>query len=423
MNKARITYRFTSHKSQEDNKDQGKIVPLFHEEYDIIKDKTENEAEIIDTHALNQFTSDFGAWSSPFDAETDRLEKLIRETDKRPRETSNADESRRSFDAVTGYYEERDATKSSFGRGPWVDEGLLDHPPRYARHSGAPWFRIITSVTGAVGTGLLFGYFVLSMFTGEQDSIKAGLNDLLNPNQISSSADPTPSPQENTEDAAQDAATTAAPGTVRVDLPAQTYYMLQNGVFSSSEGAEAAQVELKTQGLAASGESADKYYVYAGITTNRDDALLLSHQLKDKNLEVFIKAYELPAVASIRWNGDKADKVAAYFAGGSRLVQMVDDLALIHLQESQPSPLDTTTAQSLKKEHQAWTEAVSGISGGFSDDDKQVFQKMNNAIHTAVVSMEEYDKNLSPAHLWQAQTALMQYILSENDLLDRIAAK
>ena len=47
---------------------------------------------------------------------------------------------------------------------------------------------------------------------------------------------------------------------------------------------------------------------------------------------------------------------------------------------------------------------------------------MSNAMNTAVISLDEYQKNPSAAYLWQAQSSILQYILAEKTLLTSIAA-
>jgi stage II sporulation protein B len=448
MDKARITYRFEkgsggSNKMQRahgnesenrENRDKRKVVPLYQDEFRVVgDDRTPQgpESPIFDTQSLNQFTTDFGAWSSPFDEETERLEKLIRASDRPAEQEPNEElEEDRSFgdghDAETGFYSHNTQDKASYYRGPWVDEGVTRS--RYSRKTTTPWLKIISSVTGAVMTGLLFGFFVLSMFTGEEQGVMDSDSlDVLNSSSAPSQQEAKqPSAAENSASSLDATAATAAAGTAVVQLPAKTYFMLQNGVFSSLEGAEEAQNTLRQRGLAAAaGDFADNYYIYAGMTTDRNDAYVLSHHLKEQELEVYIKPYDIPAVNRIAWNGGNAPSAQAqtYFARGSLLIKMIGDLSIMHLKEKQPASFDPTTMQSLRKEHQAWVGLLPVMQQGMPEQAQAALQKMTNAVHTAVISMEEYNKNPSFAHLWQAQSAIMEYILTEKQLLTVIAAE
>ncbi len=90
MSKARITYRLDDsrqnmNKQPSVERSERKVVPLHAEETAKIGqedgEKAEKKRAVNDRRPiLNQFTSDFGSWSSPFDEETLRLEQMIRQS-------------------------------------------------------------------------------------------------------------------------------------------------------------------------------------------------------------------------------------------------------------------------------------------------------------------------------------------------------
>ncbi len=419
MNKARITYRF-EHRNRDVNvsrvaDEPAKVIPLDDREYKVLEGNPPGQPDdndSADPKPLNQFTTDFGVWSSPFDAETQKIEELIRGS---------------SVDPETGYYGNRNTRSSGhYGRERDYTELPPLREPEYVRHPETPWLRIVFAVTGAVATGLFFGFFVLTMFMDRESSVDTPSEQAALPEKTAiqeeiadGGALVSPDSEEQADTAPAPASTPASSTdhAVAVDVPAQSYFVLQSGVFSSLEGAEAAQEQLRQKGPAAIAATDNQYRVYVGLTKTRDDALLLSNRLQEDNKEIIIKQIDIPELHTIKWNGGGAEPVNSYFAQGHKLVQMMSALSLVHLQEAKPLAFEDSTIQSLKTEHQAWTGLTAAVRDGLPEAAKPIVQKMENAMNTAVKSLEEYKRNPSFAFLWQAQTALMQYIVAEKELL------
>jgi stage II sporulation protein B len=459
MNKARITYRFDPEgrknakqaAGKELPQENAKVIPLYEDEY-----KAE---DIIDVQPLNQFTTDFGAWSSPFDAETERVERMIRETDretrsypKRSQRTERVDSMERMdaaipqanmpdlewpepelkyagderYDTDTGYFE----TERGYRAGDYARAGLRG--TRYVPHSGrTPWLKIVASAVGAIATGALFGFLVLSLFSSDSADTaswwRLGSNSSASaveeggvPPATSANALPTAKDAPAATDGAVAAASnlTSTP----VSLPAVTYSFIQSGVFSTAEGAEAAIAELRKNGLAAASEKSDKYSVYAGVALNRNEALPISSKLQSRKLDVFIKDYSIPAVQSMKWAGKPGGSPESYFAQGSKLASMIAGLTALHLQGDLSAP-EEATMTSLRSAHQQWTQAAVTAAEGLTAEHKAISDKMNTAINMAVRTLEEYKKNPSEAYLWQAQGELIKYILGEKELRTALTAQ
>jgi stage II sporulation protein B len=440
MSKARITYRFdpehNEHRSRKQTASGGesraKVIPLYNNEYKAEK--------MVDVQPLNQFTTDFGAWSSPFDAETDRVERMIRETDRvvraddvSPKQAAPEIDSRledeRYYDGDTGYYEEPTHTQNSYS----TRSGYGNTGPYYVRHTNrTPWLKIAASAVGAIATGAIFGFLVLSLFSGDGGETASSEWWKLGSDRAADSrivdgasvngADLTKEVtggNGNSEGAVTAGGMAAA---ARVNLPAVKYSLVQSGVFSTAEGAEAAMANLRKSGLAAASEKSDKYYVYAGVAMNRNDVLPISNSLNEKKMDVFIKDYSIPAVQSMRWSGKAEESPEAYFTQGSKLAQMIAGLTALHLQDDAVSPGDATM-NSLKSAHQAWSQASLKAAEGLKPEHKAIAETMNASMNMAVQSMEEYKKNPSEAYLWQAQGALIKYIIGEKELRSALAVQ
>jgi stage II sporulation protein B len=409
------------------------VIPLSHEEFHVVEEKSPTNQDTVpffDTPILNEYTTDFGEYRSPFAEEADRVERIIRE-------------SQQDYNGDTGYYREPEPERvertaahesASPQREPWFEPQL---GAKVRRSSNPPWLRIIASVSGAVVTGVAFGFFVLSMFTDRnasnhvaapgttavQTAPANGGKDAQQQGNAAAGADKAAAGQ--TPAADKPAVSAAGAGSlITVNLPGKTYSFLQNGVFSTQQSAEAAQAELKKKGFAAAADLGEKTVVYAGFALTREDAVTLSRQFRSSKLDVYVKPVEVPAVSKLKWSGSaKSDAVGSYFTQGDKLVQMIAGFTLLHLEETKPTALEDASAASVKSAQQAWIAAGTSVKEGAGEDAKQGMQKMATAMNAAVASMDEYKKNPSAAYLWQAQGALMQYILAEKTLLTQLSAQ
>lgn len=449
MNKARITYRFGEPGREESYKEQRPVIPLTKEEFTIVEenrptaadarrfeanrvdvptDRTESfRPNLIDMQPLNQFTTDFGAWKSPFEAETERVERVIRETSNaRPPEPVLEKErypveQEEYYNGDTGYYEANRTNPRYEGEraAPTVVHS------RYERNNRTPLLKIIASVTGAVGTGVLIGYFVLSMFGGE-NALQGGVNlPGLSGQPASTVPVQTKTPAPDSSTAKGNAAPTASTAAVTapVNIAAQSYTLLQNGAYSSQQGADAAAAELRKKGLAAFVQPSDKYYVYAGVTASRDDALALSQLLKEQKLDLFLKAISLPAVSKIKWSGEQTATAEQYFTQNEKLVQTILNFSAARLKEKTPAAMDDATMRTITTAHQAWSGVSGTFAAGLGQEHKTAAQRLNTAMNTAVTSMNEYKKNASPAFLWEAQSSIMQLLFAQLELLEAVKAQ
>lgn len=452
MNKAKMTFRFDPqgklHKTSESQKQN--IIPLQKVDYHIVEplpqpenssveqDKANADAsetteapsfhsqisdfKLIDAQSLNQYTTDFGGWQSSFDTETHRIEQLIRSSDGS------------HVNPETGYM--------GFG-GNHREEELRDHrwfiPEQtayYKKSSNGSWFKIISSVAGAVVTGVVFGFLVLSMFSGDSSHDKAKTpSDTVaatsgkNSGEAAGQAGKQPEPAAKAGDKSGNAAAVetiakanaVAGSAIAVNLPAISYTFLQGGVFSSAQSAEAAASDFRKKGFAAVSEAGDKYPVFVGMALSRDDASKLSQAFQQKKLDVLLKTYDLPALSKIQWNGKQSDVFQNYIAQGDKLAQLILAQTIAHANDAKPGALDEKAYQAVKTAHQSWSATASAVNEGMAETGKASASKMNSALNSAVDSLEEYKKNPSSAVLWQAQSALMQYVVAEKELRKSIA--
>ncbi|MFD2670492.1 SPOR domain-containing protein [Marinicrinis sediminis] len=420
-NKSTITYRFDHNpKSQQNSKSEQQIIPLNKEDYEVRETPSCHPVE--DPPGLNQYTMDFGAWSSPFEAEVERLEKLIKETD-------HPDHPADQGSAGPPPYRHDDQDEMRFG--PIVTDQAYDpfvemEPARTRMRGkpGAPWMTLLLSVGGAIATGAIFGFFVLQLFTGSapspvdiaadgdvQEQMPAGM-EAGSGTETGTGTDPNSNPVLTPPSSTDQA----------VSIPAQSYIMLQHGVFSNEEGAQTAVEQLKGSGFAASMQQGEQFHVFAGVTMNRDDALYLSHILKEADKEAYVKTYSLPALSSVKWGGAEMDELTQFFEENHNMMESMANLSLLHLQATETSPFEEETMRTMQTAHQSWMKLETSLEQQANEEIKRILQTMNQAMNVAMNALTEYTRNPSRAFLWQVQTAMMDVMMQEKNLRNALSA-
>jgi stage II sporulation protein B len=391
MSKARITYRFdqsTSIPSLEskgiettetnEERDKGKVIPLYQED------------------------------------ETARIERLIRgasraESSSPPRITEESE------DNIPLYYTSKDE-EISYERIPFYEEVSSSSPMIRKARRRINWLGLTTSIAGAVLTGILLGMFVLSMFQGDEaasdttpDSAELGDASLQTP----------ATDLEETIVSLEGFGQTESASAAELHIPGRTYYLVQNGVFSTPEGAELAASQLKDKGFAGAveGSAEDQLIVYAGAAVNRDDALLISQQIQGEGLEVYIKPYDLPPVERLNWTAGDTGGLQAYLLNSQQLIEQFIAVSVQQLNQTVPAKLEDRTISSLREAHQQWTTAANQIVKDAPSEMKSFIQEMNTSINSTMLSIEQYQKKPLTAYLWQVQSAVTEYLIQYKELL------
>ncbi|SDX40477.1 SPOR domain-containing protein [Paenibacillus sp. CF384] len=460
--KGRITYRFDRQSgAREEQKPEQKqelrnsanVIPFFQEEM--------------------KFTSEIGSWNSPFQNDAHALEQLIRDADGQHTRKPATNEPVRAkkndhplYDAaqeqLPPHFEQSEtillgdeyeeprkrvqAKPNVIDMYPILGEEVEESERRrselqsHARTSlgsymngsnqrptkGPSWFKVFASVTGAIATGALFGYFVLAMFTGNGSfgsessvnqpgaSVSGAITDGAGTTNQSDSAasggkvnESSSSGAANSSSAADNGnGSTAAQSLIKVNIPESSYYMLQYGVFSNKEGLSAAVDELAAKGLAAAPlTTQEDYRVYVGMSPDRDEAQMLGHLLT--NMDVYVKQIDLPAVSSIAFKGE-ASAVEGFFEQTSELIASLDRLTVERLSGG------ADDAGDWKELHQQWITSANALAAGLTDKvNKSSLQKLTQLINSAAVAAEEYTKKPSDAYLWDMQASLMKAVFAE----------
>ncbi|CAM4127978.1 SPOR domain-containing protein [Paenibacillus alkaliterrae] len=469
--KNRITYRFDragnsisennrlSEKQQEADYDTKTASSQTSAHGNIAKPAKENVIPLYpfnDQHAINEINP----WNSPFQEDIGALEQLIRNTDSIT--DAKTDGKTMTPNAVQPFpakaiaqirkplHAEAPVTPAiamEFQESTAADDeedGLLFNDSVTAKSrtirmnrspAGPSWFNVFLSVAGALATGALFGYLLLSLFTGAT-IWPAGSKDKLDSNPAiggSITDDPpsgtTANSNTNNVDKGDSLEADNKPDP-KPDPSAQTisltgldksYYMLQFGVFSNTAGRDAALAQLADKGLAAAAMTGSSdYRVYAGMAGDRDKAQAIRDQLSD--LLLYIKEVTISTPDKLPFNGEAA-AAQGFFDQTGELVRMLDELALAQLEQPSLSQIGQAAAKAWQTEYQKWTESADAIRIDITDAKGKAYsKKLIQSIEKAAKAMLDYDKKPSRAHLWSTQSALMEAVISQKEWFETISA-
>lgn len=276
------------------------------------------------------------------------------------------------------------------------------------------WWKFALSIAGAVGTGLLLGYAALSFISGGSPQVgentKPGAAAVQNQNGGTANqpvAGDTGLP--NAGPAGSEAAR------IQVAVAAQSYYLLQYGVFSTPDGAAQAQQELLTAGLAAGLDPSDGNRVYAGISPDREQAKLLSSGLKNQGIELYVRGVELPAAEQVAFAGT-AQAVEGYFAASGQLLNELSSLSA-SLLSGEVQTLDKSAVSNL---HMEWTEALKALKPGLTPEGQSICAGLEKAMSRGMAALNEYEKNKAPGLLWEVQEAMLSFLTGQKGLMSTL---
>jgi len=363
----------------------------------------------------------FAAWNSPYQDDIHALEEIIRKTDTdhriQPIIVREA-EVEAPFDEIIA----SDGGRFSGGsddvprEGGWYAHLETLEPER---ETGPSWGRVILSVAAAIGTGILFGYMILSLFTGaplfpgKTDAILPVQATLENPSQTATSPatsrNSSKTAGSNTADAAQPSAQSASAPVVEV--AGADYYLLQYGVFKSKESMETAARQLRDKGISAATDIGDGYRVYAGAATSRSDAELLAAVMPGMDIYIKPGKEETLAVSTDALTLDGAQ----FMNASAELIRKLVLLSGAGIQEDQPRKFGDKDMASLQDSAQTWLKAsgaANKMGEGMSDHAGIVVQALNSALASAT----DFNDKPSRELLWSIQSDAMKALLADRHI-------
>lgn len=292
----------------------------------------------------------------------------------------------------------------------------------YTRNDGPTWTRVLLSVTAAIATGALFGYMVLSLFTGEPMFPSKQADGNVKTAVQTQASDSPSSATVLSRDGAANEGTTSQSGQNKPDaraalaeIPAGETFVLQYGVFRNADSTQLAAEQLKDVGLPAAIDDSDGYRVYAGIAPTKAEAELLAAQMP--NIEVYIKPMD-GATLKLSPNSN-TETLKAFLTASAALRQLIAQLSVGALQDALPQPLAQEDADALQQAAASW-KASQPAEGALTGTAATAALNLEQSLDAALASFASYAKKTSRFHLWSAQTAILQAELADRDLCDAL---
>jgi hypothetical protein len=409
-----------------------------------------------------RFERDVIPWRSPFQDDTDALERLIRETDGQTiadESDSGRTPSAGADRSAAGTGRSRPATErrsetAAPDAGPrstaddpdidfWLDAEVdplpgerlaraVDDMPsrgrretaededeapiiRFAprrRRSAPSWTRAVATVIGAVLTGGLFGWLVMSLLfwqAGSPDANTVAIQREDGPGRtVPSDGSPAADPAET--GGSPDSSGEAAVGAVEVGLPAVRYHVLQYGVFSTEAGLEDALAQLRAAGYAAAGDTADGYRAYAGIAESRDTAEALAATMD--GVELYIRPLDIPATERVVFAG-RPEEAEAFILATNELTRIMGGLSAGLLASGGTDPIPEESWRDWETAYRSWSETAGLVSGEADGSDGQA--RLSEAIRRAADAFAAYRAKPSQGLLRNVQTALIEAAIAQRD--------
>ncbi|WP_025697322.1 SPOR domain-containing protein, partial [Paenibacillus durus] len=278
-------------------------------------------------------------------------------------------------------------------RREWLEEPEDAGGGYYTTRRTSSWWKFPASVAGAIGIGLLLGYAALTFFGGVNDGSSTG------------TATPGTASQQNA------AGNSVSAPAVPVQVAPQSYYLLQYGVFSTPEGAAQAQQELESAGLAAGLDPGDGNRVYAGLSSDREQAKLLGSRLKAQGIDLYVKEVSLPSESQLVFGGN-GETVTRYFNTSGELLSELSSLSASLL--GGDAAADTAKVSDL---HLQWTEAVKALEAGLPSGPLATAKELEKSVSRGVSAMNEYSKSKADGLLWEVQAAMLDMFSGQKRLL------
>jgi len=446
--KARITYRFETVASSGGNQgggggrtvrrlvrvgpDGSRETPETRETYGFGPDGA--------LHAEPEFRFDAAQWNSPFQDDTDALERLIRGTDRSTAE-QDAGESAEQAGGTEGGEGREDRGEAAETADPGAVEPAFGPPEEEARFGNRPfeaaegfpsesrltaiggaagryvprrrppaasWIRAAATVVGAVLTGALFGWLVMSLIfwqAGSPGPSDAGAQPGGPADQTPRAADETP----EADPAGTEGASYAAGSRASVGIPAVRYHMIQYGAFSTEAGLKEALAQLESAGFPSGADTGDGYRAYAGIADSREGAEALAGTFG--GVELYIRPLDIPSVPPEAFAG-QPEAVPAFLLRTAELIRTAGGLSASLLAAGGTSPVPEEAWSDWEASHRSWKEAAEALADAAAADG---FRAILGAVGRAADAFAAYRGKADPAHLKAVQSALIEAAVALRD--------
>ncbi len=328
-----------------------------------------------------------------------------------------------------------------------TDAPPVSHTRRVSQRAGGEspsWIRVFLAVAAAIATGAAFGYLMLYLFIGqavgpagrpaERDaaavpSANAGEGTLAEPAASdgigagNGATSPQPSPAEADARAepespagADPSAVTGAPETVVI--PADLFYLLQFGVFSTEDGMRDAVRAAREHGLAAVSVRDDGYRVFVGVAPTRDDAERLAKQAGDAAVYIKVLEGEPLSLPADRVPND----LPAFFERSGELARQLARLSVAALREEKPVRIGEEEIRAVREAHAAWKQTAGSLvrDGRLAGEAQTLVSAAVAQLDAAFGRLEAFQERPERSELWDVQAAVMEALVALHRLREAL---
>ncbi|MCA0986218.1 hypothetical protein [Guptibacillus algicola] len=241
---------------------------------------------------------------------------------------------------------------------------------------------VVVSVASAVFIGVLFGFILLMVFSGD---------DLAPP--VSSDA------KESTE------VTAVSTDTAELSLSLQ---VVQSGVYSTEESALEFQQRLKDNGFPAAIINSDNYYLMIGVSSTVEGQEALAGYFKSKGEDVYAKQWNVSAEGAVL-----SKEGVAHLTEGKAFIEELVSMDLNGLTDKE---LTADMLGDVEGRLSEWSQATPDIEALSKGDGEELVTSLTGA----VAEMKEYTSNETISSLWVAQQHLLDALVSYQELVESL---
>lgn len=258
-----------------------------------------------------------------------------------------------------------------------------------------PLLQTMITILGAVGLGMLFGWFVLTTFVQQE------WGNLSSPLSETTSQRPV-SPTE-----VKNEAMAKMPSLSMPSLPSKRFYMVQAGAFRDRGQAEAIVRKIQDRGRAAMiFDKGDAFYLMTGVAVDPQVAENLADHYRQLDWDIYVKVWDIPGVTE-----DDQTSSSPYSKKLDRLMEDVSQITAAGLRgtgedtEKLPSIEEAVLSEG-KKQVSSWSQPM-------QDKGEEMLSELSRAFE----AVETYRETASVSELWIAQQALLHYVAQYEKLV------
>ncbi len=250
--------------------------------------------------------------------------------------------------------------------------------------------KTIGTGVGAIATGMIFGYIILSFLFGTGNEEPLTVNRSNNTEFIN--------PENNN---------ILPIGQV---ISEQTIYLIQAGVFSNYSGAEAIVSQQKSLGKSAVVKQEESYYVFFGISDSKEQANLLKDLLVLDGKDLYVKEYIL-SERSFNMEESTFLIFSNFINTGQEIVEELSEASI----QALVNPQYKIDYDQIQITHQTLLLDIQSLKTSLEAEDllveQELVKNMSDQINYAVAALNAYKKNPNTQYLWNIQELLIKYEL------------